>query len=272
MPDEPLFLVKVPLRAEKLAAIARRRQIGLRNLDDGYLVHCLFGELWQGDAPAPFVLRGSGRRLDAWGYSRTAALALAKHALAFGDPAIVEAIASIDAISSKPMPRLETGRRVGFLVRVCPVIRLSKAVGSLRAGSEIDVFLARCQAAGQHKGLSRETIYREWFVAQLGDATRCGAVLARATGVATGPAEDDVVQEAVLRVAAIGRVRLVRRTQGDVRVARWLVRPDVRLEGDLVVQDPDIFLRFLARGVGRHRAFGFGAMILVPPGTSHDRG
>lgn len=253
MSEEALHLVKVPLRADRLASIAKRRQIRIGDLDDGYLAHCLLTELWQTRAPAPFILRGSGRTFDIWGYSQTAAPELIEHARAFGDPDILSALDTVEAISSKPMPRFAKGRHIGFLARVCPVARLSKPVNGHRAGAEIDVFLSKCFAARPAESLSREAVYREWFATRLSDTSATGAVVERVS------------------VAAFSRTRLVRRTQGNVRDARPLERPDVRLEGDLVIEDGDAFLRFLAHGVGRHRAFGFGALIVVPPGTSHAR-
>jgi CRISPR system Cascade subunit CasE len=37
------------------------------------------------------------------------------------------------------------------------------------------------------------------------------------------------------------------------------------LRGELTVADPDAFSALLARGVGRHRAFGYGMLLLRPP-------
>lgn len=250
MPDA-LYLVKVPLHAEKLVALARRRGLSLRDLDDGYLTHCIMRELWQERAPTPFVLRGSGRVLDAWGYSRADAAALIEHARAFGDPSLVAGIAGLEAVASKAMPRFEEGRRLGFLLRACPVVRLASAKNGHSAGAEVDAFLARCFAAGEQTEVSREEVYRDWLTRKLGQQARTGVTVER------------------VRVAGMSRERLVRRTQGEERTASRLERPDVRLEGDLIVADGERFLACLAHGVGRHRAFGFGALILVPPGTSY---
>lgn len=253
MSEQTLHLVKVPLRADRLASIAKRRQIRARDLDDGYLVHCLLTELWQANAPAPFVLRGSGRTLDVWGYTSAPAAELVEHARAFGDPTMLDALDGIETISSKVVPRFDKGRRIGFLARVCPVARLSKATNGHRAGAEVDVFLAKCFAAGPTTSLSREAVYRAWFIDRLNDVASTGVLVERVS------------------VAAIARIRLVRRTQGNTRVANSIERPDVRIEGDLIIEDGGAFLRFLAHGVGRHRTFGFGALIVVPPGTSHAR-
>lgn len=244
---EALHLVKVPLFADKLVAIARRRNLPLRDLDDGYLSHCIMRELWQARAPTPFVLRGSGRALDAWGYSQATAAALIDHARAFGDPALLAAIGDLEGITSKAMPRFEPGRRVGFVLRACPVVRLASARNGHRAGAEVDAFLARCFAAGERVEVSREQVYREWLTKTLGNDVVSG------------------VHVEWVSVVGMSRERLVRRTHGEMRKASRLERPDVRFEGDLVVANGERLVAHLAHGVGRHRAFGFGALMLVPP-------
>lgn len=249
--SDVLHLVKIPLRAERLMSIARQRGLPVREVDEGYACHCVLRGLWQERAPAPFVLRGRGRTLDVWGYSATDATELVRHARAFGDPSLISLVSNLDAIASKPMPHFEVGRRLGFLLRACPVVRLATASNGHGAGVEVDAFLARCFAAGKDVAMSREEVYGDWVAARINAVQRTGVRLER------------------VRVAAVSRERLVRRTQGRERVARRLERPDVRFEGDLIVADGERFHKWLGRGVGRHRAFGFGALILVPPGTVH---
>jgi CRISPR system Cascade subunit CasE len=62
----------------------------------------------------------------------------------------------------------------------------------------------------------------------------------------------------------MSRERLLRRTHGNHRTTKRLERPDVRFEGDLTVRDAERFHEWLAHGIGRHRAFGFGALMLAP--------
>ncbi|WP_083761830.1 type I-E CRISPR-associated protein Cas6/Cse3/CasE [Alkalilimnicola ehrlichii MLHE-1] len=59
---------------------------------------------------------------------------------------------------------------------------------------------------------------------------------------------------------APGRGRPGRTPTGKTR----LVRPDALVTGRLTVRDPDTFATLVARGVGRHRAFGFGMLLLRP--------
>jgi CRISPR system Cascade subunit CasE len=246
--EKNVHLVKVPLRADRLAALARRRQVPVRDLDADYLAHCLLRELWQEAAPAPFLLKGNGRVIDVLGYSRAGRDALIDRARAFGDPAVLDAIDDLDAVAAKEMPRLETGRRVGFRVRACPVVRLAKGRCDHRAGAEIDAFLARCFEVGPSQNVDREEVYRAWLAKRFENREVAGVELVET------------------RVIAIARERFIRRTQGEQREARRIERPDVTFAGELVVTNGVALLRFLAHGIGRHRAFGFGALMLVPPG------
>jgi CRISPR system Cascade subunit CasE len=107
--------------------------------------------------------------------------------------------------------------------------------------------LARCWELGKDVLVDREAVYREWLADHL---ARQGGVTIRTS-----------------RVKAFQRARLVRRTQGAERQAHLAERPDVVLDGELLVADPADFAKMLARGVGRHRAFGFG-MLLLKPATS----
>ena len=250
---EPLHLVKIPLLAAAFVKIAARRGYPLRELDDGYLAHCLLAELWQKNAPAPFHLKGAPLRedgargrgvVDVWGYTAVSADHLANHARDFGDPTLLEAIdGGPTAISGKEMPRFEAGRRVGFLLRACPVVR-TKSPRDPGRSREVDAFIA-AWAKREGEPVERERVYVEWLRDRL---------------------KDKGVSVERLALAGFSRERLVRRTQGEQRAAKTLERPDARFEGDLRVDDADAFAALLRRGVGRHRAFGFGMMVLVPPG------
>jgi len=246
-----LHLVRIPLRANRLVALAKDRRIRLRDLDEGYLAHCLLTETWQENAPAPFVLRGAGRVISVWGYSSAAAPELIAHARDFGDPSVLQVFDRVDAIASKEMPVFPDGRRLGFSVRACPVARLARGTNGYQAGSEVDVFLREAFAKGFGETVDREEAYRSWFGARFRNAEQTGASLQS------------------VRITGMARIRLVRRSHGSERVAKVLQRPEVHLEGDLVIRDGNTFLNFLARGVGRHRAFGFGALMIIPPGVSH---
>jgi CRISPR system Cascade subunit CasE len=43
--------------------------------------------------------------------------------------------------------------------------------------------------------------------------------------------------------------------------------PDLTVRGQLRIKQPLAFQALLARGLGRHRSFGFGCLLLAPPGA-----
>ncbi len=68
-------------------------------------------------------------------------------------------------------------------------------------------------------------------------------------------------------VEAFHLSRVYRRAQGGARKGHTLQRPDVVYRGTVQVTDPDAFHAWLRRGVGRHRSFGFGMVLLERPSS-----
>lgn len=248
---ERLHLVRVPFRVDALVRLARMRGVSVRNLDEGYFAHSILREIWQEIAPAPFLLRGGGNALQAWGYSIADHEQLRERA-ARAEPHLIGALdGGPSAVESKAIPSFAAGKRIGFLVRVCPIVRLSNGRGG-KKGREVDAFLARCWASGDDQVVSREATYSEWFADRV-TPQRSGFRVERVS------------------VDAFQRERFVRRTQrgsDGVRRGKTIERPDVRLSGELVVENPDLFAETLGRGIGRHKAFGFGMLLLARPGES----
>ena len=61
------------------------------------------------------------------------------------------------------------------------------------------------------------------------------------------------------KLVSFRRTRAVRK-----RHARYSEGPDVVMRGVLTVTDSDAFSNLLARGIGRHRAYGYGMLLLRP--------
>jgi CRISPR system Cascade subunit CasE len=177
-----------------------------------------------------------------WGYSRVDHRALVSRAREAGDPRAA-GICDLDRLASKPMPAaFRTGMLIGFDVRVCPVRRVSKR-GNLRAEhAEVDAFLAKAWQVDRAVPLSREEVYRGWLAEQLERSG--GARLKRAS------------------LTSYRLTRLHRQTHADDRKRVRVTHPDATFDGALEVVDPGKFAALLARGVGRHRAFGFGMLLL----------
>lgn len=154
------------------------------------------------------------------------------------------------SLRCKTMPeRWLEGRRLAFDVRVRPVRRLLRPLPardgqpSFRKGAEIDAFLidtlrhASTDSPTTGTG-ARESAYRAWLQERL-----AGARLV-----------DD-------------RTRMVRFERSrTLRAGRTSEAPDIVFHGELVIIDSAIFQDRLARGIGRHTAYGFGMLLLRPAG------
>ncbi|MET0743728.1 MAG: type I-E CRISPR-associated protein Cas6/Cse3/CasE [Microvirga sp.] len=217
-----------------------------RGSDDfGYAWHAILTAAFGEKAPRPFhLVERPGRPAQILAYSQSAASVMQEHAALYADPAVVDALALPDIVS-KPMPaEFDAGARFGFALRVRPVIRITTD-GKIR---ERDAYLAALAQVKDGETLDRGSVYTAWLAKKLaaGGATLVHATIAR---------------------SQINRV--VRRDRSEsVSKLHALMGPDVTFNGDLVVQDPYAFRSLLARGVGRHRSFGFGMVLLRPAGQA----
>jgi CRISPR system Cascade subunit CasE len=220
----------------------------MRDVDIGYLVHAQLGHVFGELAPKPFCIEEQG---GAWttvlGYGTVDARQLRDAALERLEGRL-DGVLDVSALASKPLPDdWPAGLRLQFETRVAPVVRKSSAdpSGRFRAGAEIDAFLAQVWATNDADvPLSREAAYAQWLSDEF--ARRGGATIDSAT------------------IRSYTRSRLVRRRQGDDRTSGVLDRPDVRFRGTLTVTNSEEFGALLTRGLGRHRAFGFGMIKLAP--------
>lgn len=240
-----LYMLRMRLDSRHLLRIGERRPLSHQPLDLGYLVHCTLRELFGDSAPAPFAVMGTqGSWLEVLGYSTQPAEALVDHARTRA-PAGIRVVLDLDSLASKRMPdSFPEGTRLTFRVRACPVLRKSRGSTRFGPGAELDVFLAEVEKAGEETPLDRQQIYAKWL----------SKVITRSSGA----------QCEATHLVAMRRVRLVRR--GDERKAAVIERPDVVFEGQIQVVNPEAFQDLLRRGIGRHRAFGFGMLLLRPGG------
>ena len=214
----------------------------LRDHELGYAIHAWLKAAFGEKAPKPWRLfwrRRVATRVLA--YSRAPAEELQAHLREFADP-LVHSVLLENGLASKSMPRFAPGRRLQFEALCCPVGRQA------RTGAEKDIFLLRVEQArvAGGKTLNRDSVYREWLQDHV--EGRGGAKLVTS------------------RVAGFQLVAPLRKG-GANRGERSFVqlhRPSVLFEGELEVVDSDMFTQLLAHGIGRHRAFGFGMVLLRP--------
>lgn len=250
-----LHLLRLELDAAHIARLSKRMKMPRNQGDLGYPLHAILSELFGKGVAQPYRAREQGgRRLSLLAYTHSPESELREHAQTYADPSIY---ASCDwtTFAAKAMPEAwPEGRRLGFELRACPVVRLAQdlvqqdhtATKTYRRGSELDAWQHRRWISGEPEEISREDAYRDWLVGRLDGAATLEA----------------------LNLAGFQRVRLARKRNQNGET-RWTIleRPEATLHGQLVIQDGEAFAELLARGVGRHAAFGFGMLLLRPPGS-----
>jgi CRISPR system Cascade subunit CasE len=234
-----LYLMQCMPEATSLATWAARQQIVSPDGDYGYALHALLAAGFGEHAPKPFRYLDARRGLLA--YSSLDADTLRSHA-ALAAPDVARAL-GLDHLDARVFPsQWKAGQRLAFEVRVRPTQRT-------KDGRERDAFLCALENApkSEQATVQRELVYREWLVRQL--------------------QVNEAAQVQDAHMTGFQLIRVLRRGQADEhgkRKPQVLAGPDVLFTGELVVADPLAFANLLARGVGRHRAFGFGMLLLKP--------
>lgn len=244
MPE--LHLLRVDLDTGALVRRGRAQGLPLREVDGGYLVHAWLLAIFGKERVRSFSLEGEvGQRLRVFAYLDKPLDLLLPEVERYADPSDWAA-ADWSTAASKPMPtRFAAGERLGFALRVVPTRRKSEGEGEAERSVEVDAFLSAARRDPDGPKPDRAEVYTAWLAEQLG---RDGAAtLERAT------------------LDAFLLSPLLRRTQGAQRKGRMVTLPDARLSGVLQVGAPDAFAALLTRGVGRHRAFGYGMLQLRRP-------
>ncbi|TVR13368.1 MAG: type I-E CRISPR-associated protein Cas6/Cse3/CasE [Planctomycetota bacterium] len=255
-----LDLILQELDTRLLLAFARDRGHSLRGGDLGYAVHCWLREVWGENWPKPFMAEDRGRMVQVLAYHRQEA--------SDREQSWQACDADLRAIAHNQLPghkdrspaAWREGMSIGFQCLGCPSKRLARGASLPPApndpnqrqagpGDEVDAwqhYLARNPDTPAHPAL-REEVYSTWFRERLG--ADCGAELL------------------AVRVANMQRQKLLRRTQDknrEKRKTKEVELPAVTFDGVLRITNPEAFTQTLAKGIGRHRAFGFGMLLLKP--------
>jgi len=256
--SDGLHLVRLVLNRRALARVVSHHRLP-RNLDDGYLAHAGLAQLFAtSTAPAEVPLSSFAEDdLHAAGQDQPELLYLLAYSTLSAEALVARTGDSrgeiLRACRSNDVPAFESGQRLGFRTRVCPIVR-TKAAGDRDRGTdrrgrvksrEMDAFVHATLGLPKDTFVSRETVYVDWLARQLGPER--GATL------------DDGA-----RLSQFRRDVMHRRSNDE---RGRIERPNAVLEGTLTVTDPALFRATLARGLGRHRAFGFGMLLLRPPSS-----
>jgi CRISPR system Cascade subunit CasE len=242
-----------------------------RALDPGYLLHVGLAALFDGDSPvSTFAEEDAADVAGGREPQDDVALVLAYATVDEGGLRTAmkqEHRALVRACSTLPMPPLPSGTRLAFRVRACPVVRTNnpgdheRKVGAKGrpVSREVDAWLAHrfpsWQVEPPREGSSFERAGREWMERQTVYASWLRKQLARGDA-AEGPG--DIILE------RFQREQLFRRGERRHGAPAFLERPAAILTGTLVVNGAEAFSELLRRGVGRHRAFGFGMLRVRP--------
>jgi len=205
--------------------------------DLGYAFHAVLKAAFADVAPQPFSFR-SDQGLLAYTTQAEAMCA----AVAMATPEVADML-GLDATPQSPgllIRQFPTDWKVGqllsFEVRVRPVVR--------KDDKEIDAFLSAAMRMPDAV-LLRETVYADWLKRQFESVADLHEIRMTEFSLST------VVRRATTH-AESGRPK--RPVQGQ----------DAVFSGVLDVRDSAAFTSLVARGIGRHRAFGFGMLLLKP--------
>ena len=259
-----IHLVRLVPDAKRLAAFAATRGALPRGGDLGYALHLALVAAFGAARPQPFRWiepeNRSGRtrtpQLLAYGADRetlreAADLPRAEPGHEHHRREAALALRLSDTLETKAMPQIwRAGARYGFEVRLRPVRRFGKTKrfpldrGTAAEHDVYGVAMAAMKRTAGSEPLDPRTVYAEWAREQLQER---GVAVER------------------LGVLSLGRTPVVRGPVGSGR-AKPFDGPDVTVGGTLRVADPAAFADLIARGLGRHRAFGFGMVLLKPAG------
>jgi CRISPR system Cascade subunit CasE len=219
--------------------------------DTGYALHAACKAVLGVAAPKPFYLRTRNGLQELIGYTSAAAVDILRAVQLSLDTSDAAAALGAESLVIKTMPdNWRPGERFSFETRVAPVLR-SRAQ---ERGRYVEVDAAyHPQCCGATPG-DRQAAYQQWLQTEL---ARAGAA-----------------ELLTMRTHSFALTAMARRNQAPSNqqhtTQRHVVRgllPDLCVRGELRVQDPTAFHALLARGLGRHRSFGFGCLLLAPAGA-----
>ncbi len=244
MSPAPLYLLHLQPDPQRLAVWAARHRLLDKSGDLGYALHGLFLAAFGQRAPRSFRYLDAEQGLLAY----TGLNATEMQQLAAVAPPDVAAALGLGATPHRPGINIRAfpahwpvGHSLGFDVRVRPVIREGQT------GKERDAFLLAVEKS-DGAVVDRGQIYGNWLREHLG---RQGGA--------------EVIDVELNRFQLLDVMRQTQKSECDTaRRRRTVSGPDVVLTGQLRVTDPGAFAELLARGIGRHRAFGFGLLLLRP--------
>lgn len=234
-----LYLCQQKIDLTKLYHWAGHRKLMTRQFDDGYALHAFFGENLGNFAPKPFRLMQStgSKYATLYGYSPHSAEQINQAAKETAEPEY-QSIAS--DIIDKPMPdHWKEDRRLGFDIKIRPTTRSRNEDNRM---VERDAFLSTVVNVVDNKDSNRQQVYIDWLDTRLNNN---GATIADKESV---------------RMKHMQLTRVVRKRNDRAKS----MGPECVLQGELKITSSEAFKALLANGLGRHKSYGFGMLLLKP--------
>jgi CRISPR system Cascade subunit CasE len=272
----PLIMLHVPVdlaalsrQAEDRSWTKRRSQEGHEReagFDQGRALHHVLDEAFGPSRLRPFRLMAPRNKAvgTIYAYTTTSEAEL-REALDLAPPETAKVL-KLDRLAFKAMPvSWASGRRLGFDCLARPVVRISSDIPhprypgdpekAYKAGAELDAFYVEAIRNHGHSrpaivdgeplpsgmataGRTREAVYCDWLASRFGQAAN--------------------LDTEATTMERFQRTRVARGGTGPEG-------PDAVFHGTLTVGDPAAFAALLAAGVGRHKAYGYGMLLLRHP-------
>lgn len=221
-----MHILKCRLNFEMVKEWATARNIS--TYDVGYLAHAFFRYSMGDDGPQPFRIEIEEGSLFVEGVVAKSEEALKR--------SISREREAFEEIRTSPVRSFDAGEDVSLNVRLCPVSRNSESGKPV----ETDVFLTmlrRAEAASE-VAPKRFRVYQDWTASRFGKALQVSRV----------------------QIKTFTEVRPCRRGNpghvGSPGAIGWRPVVDAFVAG--TVTDQEAFSEVLRKGIGRHKAFGFG--------------
>lgn len=239
MNNQVTFL-HIPVSLRALYELSARRGWGSkRGFDEGRALHHALGEVFGPKSLQPFRLMVPPGKQDAtiYAYSTLTYDDLQKNISI--SPPDIEDVFICSEIRHKPLSTsFAIGHRLGFDIRIRPIRRVKKDESRKKSEREIDVYQHAAERNGDVEGWhaknTRESVYRAWLAERLEKA-------------------------AILESANLTRF------QRSIAVrATGIYGPDAVMQGVLNVKDVSAFADVITKGLGRHKTYGYGMLLLRP--------
>lgn len=217
---------------------------GFTTVDNAF--HHLLTEMFgnhepNGPAPKPFRGESPNRHSGTstlYGYGSADADELRRLADQFADPLLLEVLPPSQIYSKPVVTDWSEGQRLGFEIKVRPTTR-RKADDLGGKMIEQDVYLRHLQLNPEGNS-DKGRVYCDWLQSRF-----------QSSGAAA-------INRMWLHHCSTGVMELPQNKSGPLK-------PKAVIRGDMTVTDPDAFNDVLRNGVGRHRAYGYGMLLLKAP-------